>query len=376
MDKPIKFYHNMSFIQKIKHSDWFQENKGYFFWVLVLNLLYQLVILVIILINNYSFSDWITDQKVIISIMSTLLIPLLAIFGIYLGKKKGKKCSTFWKIMLTRTIGMILGVWLGTLILELWSFSVNITDDDNIALGAYELSPELTNFIENTILALLIGFPFIYKEAINENIEWQLKQKEEELEKVYKLKMESELAAIHARVNPHFLYNSLNSIVSLIHFDPNRAEKMVLSLSDLFRYSINSSENHFASIEDEIQLVKTYLEIEHVRFEDQLDYRIDVDPELLNEQIPKFLIQPLVENAIKHGTSNISKGEINIQIQQNEEWISITIEDNGPDFPEPLDSGYGLKSTIGKLDLLYPDNYKLSISNHPQKQLNIKLKNQ
>ncbi len=178
-------------------------------------------------------------------------------------------------------------------------FRLGITDDDIIALGVFELSPITTNFLENTIISLLIGLPVIYKEFLQEKIELKLAFKEKELEKVYKMKVESELAAIHAKINPHFLYNSLNSIVSLIHLDPDRAEKMVLSLSDLFRYSINSSENHFASIRDEVRLIKTYLEIEHVRFEDQLIYTIDVDDDLLDKHIPKFLLN-LVVLSYKH----------------------------------------------------------------------------
>lgn len=366
----------MSYFQTITNSNWYKENKRYLFWILIFNLLYFLVIFIIVLLNDYSILEWITDQRILISNTSVLLIPILAVNGIYFGKKVGRQQSVVWKTILVRAIGMLLGVWLGTLILEVWSYLVNITDNDNIVLGSYELSPVTTNFVENTIFSLLIGLPFIYKESINENIEFQLKQKEKELEQVYKMKMESELAAIHARVNPHFLYNSLNSIVSLIHFDPDRAEKMVLSLSDLFRYSINSNENHFATIKDEIKLVKTYLEIEHVRFEDQLNYHIDIDSNLYNQQIPKFLIQPLVENAIKHGTSKIPNGEIHIQIQEKESWIDISVFDNGPEFPEPIDSGYGLKSTIGKLNLLYKENHRFRISNHPKKRIHIQLKKQ
>jgi len=364
----------MKVIQNIKNSNWFKENKRYFFWILMINLLLNGVIFTTVLINEYSFWEWFTDVKILISTTDLFLIPILAVLGMYLGRILGNTNGKSSRYLLFRTLGMLVGVWLGTSIIELWSYLVGIVDNDNIALGEFEFSPVTTNFIENSILALLIGFPIIYKDVLQEKIELRLAEKEQELERVYKMKVESELAAIHAKINPHFLYNSLNSIVSLIHLDPDRAEKMVLSLSDLFRYSINSSETHFAQICDEVRLIKTYLEIEHVRFADQLSYSIHVDPDILHEEIPKFLIQPLVENAIKHGTSNIPEGIIEIDIHKTDHWINISVYDNGPAFPELLDSGYGLKSTVSKLDLLYKDNYRFSLDNHPKKKISIQLK--
>ena len=355
---------------------WKQENKKYLKWILGINAIAIGIEVIVVFLNGYRLSELFLSKPNILSNLNLIVVPLMAVNILFLTKQLGHKYKqepTKWFIL--KMIGLTIGVCLGTGVLETLGYAWGIEDDDFIALGEYTLSASLTNFIENTIISYMIGIPIFYKESLTDKIAKKLKDKEIELEKVYKLKVESELAAIHAKINPHFLYNALNSIVNLIHFDPDKAEKMVLSLSDLFRYSINSSENHFASLKEEINLVKTYLQIEHVRFQDQLKYEIDVPEDLHSVQIPKFLIQPWIENAIKHGTSHITQGSIILKVTQVNDCIQISISDNGPRFPENIDSGYGLKSTIDKLDLLYKGNYSLKIINEPQKQILIELKN-
>lgn len=357
-------------------AGWKQHTKKYLFWILGINAFIISVEIITILMNSYPLMESLFSKPVVISNLSPLLIPLVAVNTLFLAKQiwKGYKRRPFSWFMV-KMLGACIGVIIGTGCLELLSYIWGISDDDFIVLGELEFSAAQSNFIENIVVTCMIGIPIFYKESVTEKIEHTLKRKEEELEKVYKLKVQSELAAIHAKINPHFLYNALNSIVSLIHHDPEKAEKMVLSLSDLFRYSINSSENHFATIREEIFLVETYLQIEHVRFQDQLRYEIHVSEDLQAIKIPKFLIQPLIENAIKHGTSHITQGFIKLDISQQKDGLRIAVFDNGPDFQEDMDSGYGLKSTVDKLELLYKDNYSLKIVNKPEKCIEIHLKN-
>ena len=132
-----------------------------------------------------------------------------------------------------------------------------------------------------------------------------VKEKDIELSRLQEAKAEAEVKVLQSQINPHFLYNALNSIASLAHTDADKTEKMALSLSDLFRHSINRKGEKVNTLGDELSLVRNYLEIEQIRFGDRLSFNIDVEPDLLTVEIPMFILQPLVENAIKHGISKI-----------------------------------------------------------------------
>lgn len=196
-----------------------------------------------------------------------------------------------------------------------------------------------------------------------------LREKDMELSKLRELKAEAEVASLHARIHPHFLYNSLNSIAGLAHSDPEKTEKMALSLSDLFRYNINRKNEATTTIDDEIKTVRAYLEIEQIRFGKRMEFSIEVNRELHSVRIPRNIIQPLVENAIKHGISNIQgKGVIQLFIlKQSHGGITISVKDNGPGFPEGTVSGYGLQSIYDILELTYGKEAQLDYRNTPDK---------
>jgi sensor histidine kinase YesM len=119
-------------------------------------------------------------------------------------------------------------------------------------------------------------------------------------------------------------------------------------------------------------MVRTYLEIEQIRFGERMTFSIIVDKSIENQQISRFLFQPLVENAIKHGISNIDgKGEISISVMKIKEEIVITVGDNGPSFPDGLVSGYGLQSLYDLLNLIYGDKAKVNWQNTPNKQITV-----
>lgn len=198
----------------------------------------------------------------------------------------------------------------------------------------------------------------------------KLNEKELELAQLSVLKTKAELDALHSKVNPHFLYNALNSIADLAITDGRKARKMTIALADLFRYSINYSQNNYSTVADELEMTEVYLQIEKIRFEDQLNYRVEVDEELRHYLIPRFLLQPIAENAVKHGLKVTGKmTEILIRVQPLGEGIRIVVADNGPLFPDELVPGYGVKSVFDKMDLLFPDAYEIRFSNEPAKQV-------
>lgn len=354
---------------------WKAENKKYLYWILGVFLFFVLIDLVVFVMNDFSLPGG-SFLTIFIINLNFLIIPMAAANGIIFFKKWfNPRCKTEIQIIINQLTGLIIGILIGTAIIEILSYWVGVVDDDYINFGTYTMDAISTNFLTNVVYGLIIGIPVILKQSHHYLMQQQLVEKEYELDKAYQLKIQSELEAIHAKINPHFLYNSLNSIVSLIHEDPDKAEKMVLSLSDLFRYSINSGEGNYSTIKQELDLVRTYLEIENVRFQDQLNFSIQVDPGIELKQIPKFLIQPLIENAIKHGTSKIENGIIQLIIEKGEDHLQISVCDNGPPFPEHINSGYGLKSTVDKLELLYPNSYGFQMLNQPNKRIEIQLKN-
>jgi len=217
-------------------------------------------------------------------------------------------------------------------------------------------------------LAIGRGF-FLYLNHFSESL---VKEKDVELSRLREAKAEAEIKALHSQINPHFLYNALNSIAGLAHTDADKTEKMALSLSDLFRHSINRKGKKVNTLGDEINLVQNYLEIEQIRFGDRLEFSIDVEPELLDKEIPMFILQPLVENAIKHGISKMQEqGKIILKVSKKDNGILISVQDNGPDFPEGLVSGHGLQSVYDLLKLTYGDKAEISWHNEPKKEITI-----
>jgi two-component system, LytTR family, sensor kinase len=226
-------------------------------------------------------------------------------------------------------------------------------------------------------LFIIIAFLRILFNFINYRMQSMVNQKDVELAKMKELKNQAELNALHSRINPHFLYNSLNSIAELAHINPDKTENMATALSELFRYSINKENKTFVTIKEELEMVKKYLEIEKTRFEDKLNYTIIVDETVKEKLIPKFLIQPLAENAIKHGLSKIKEpGRITIEVKQLENDLVITIFDNGPDFPEEPVSGYGLQNLNDKLEIIYGKDSNINWENGDNKHIRITIKNQ
>jgi LytS/YehU family sensor histidine kinase len=117
-----------------------------------------------------------------------------------------------------------------------------------------------------------------------------------------------------------------------------------------------------------------YLAIEKIRFEDNLNYSIDLGQDVSNYLIPRFVLQPIVENAVKHGLKATGKmTEIKINVQNGNNQLQISVADNGPLFPEDLVPGYGVKSTYDKLDLLFPGNYEIHFKNYPEKNVLINI---
>ena len=191
----------------------------------------------------------------------------------------------------------------------------------------------------------------------------QLKEKELNEERLTRTKMEAELKALQAKINPHFLFNTLNSIASLISENPKAAESTVEKFSELFRYTLKSAEKNTVSVSEELDIVRTYLEIEKVRFGERLQYEITCDDAVRDFMIPALIIEPLVENSIKHGiASEVRGGTIKVEASAAGGNCLIAVIDDGKGIENANKAaGFGLRSVEERLQLRYGTSSSLRL---------------
>lgn len=170
--------------------------------------------------------------------------------------------------------------------------------------------------------------------------------------------LRAQLSALQARTNPHFLYNSLNTVASLIEENPRLAEEMLERLSQLFRYALEGSRALRVPLGRELAAVQDYLEIESLRFGDRLRFAIETDPSLAECAVPPLVLQPLVENAVLHGVSRRREGgRVDVRAERDADAIALSVEDDGPGLGGSNHSGSqtSLEELRERLRLLYGD---------------------
>ncbi|MFP5471384.1 MAG: sensor histidine kinase [Bacteroidia bacterium] len=192
------------------------------------------------------------------------------------------------------------------------------------------------------------------------------KNRKEELNnlRLIALNNEIELRHLKAQINPHFMFNALNSVKALIDEDAVKAKEAVFLISNILRASLLSDKKELTTIQEELELIKNYLGIEKIRFENRLNVSYNVDENLLAEKVPPFIIQLLVENAVKHGISKrIQPGEISISIRKIDDSLEIKVENDISQINKPIDStGTGLENLKKRLHLLYGNNANFEFS--------------
>jgi two-component system LytT family sensor kinase len=176
----------------------------------------------------------------------------------------------------------------------------------------------------------------------------------------------SELKLAHAQVNPHFLFNALNTIIAILRRDSDRARELLIHLSNFFRKNLKRSSD-VSTLAEELEHVGAYLEIEKARFEGRLTVETDVDPDLLSLRMPAFTLQPLVENAFKHGLSaRFGEGRATIRAYRRDGAAFVEIEDNAGAWAEPRGKGLGMQIVDKRVKNLYGEIYGVSVTSVPQ----------
>ena len=173
---------------------------------------------------------------------------------------------------------------------------------------------------------------------------------------------ESELKSLKAQLNPHFIFNSMNSIRALIDEDPIRAKTAVTRLSNILRNTLVLERNREISLEQEMQLVNDYLDLEKIRYEERLNVQIEIDNDLRYQQMPPFIIQAQIENAIKHGISKFpGPGTIVIRAFKREDKMMLEVKNTGKLNTQTPLTGVGFKNSIQRIELLYGKNAAITI---------------
>ncbi|HEX5724929.1 MAG TPA: histidine kinase [Longimicrobiaceae bacterium] len=178
---------------------------------------------------------------------------------------------------------------------------------------------------------------------------------------------QAQLEALKMQIQPHFLFNTLHSISELVHEDPDAADRMIIRLGDLLRLTVDNAGTQEVALRQEMQFLQAYLEIQQTRFQDTLTVRTELHPDAMDALVPNLLLQPLVENAIRHGTARQGgRGHIEIVAAREDGTLRLEVRDNGPGLAAPQPGqreGVGLRNTRARLEQLYGDAHRFEVRN-------------
>lgn len=306
-------------------------------------------------------------SQIVNSLLWLPLVPLL----MYLGKRFPLD-EPRWPRHLLIHIPLATGIgWLQVFVWKTIEFSV--ARDENLFSFAWGFAQDF-----NSRLMMVGAVNNYYKYGVILGIfyfiryQTRLRQREAEAHRLL-LRTETlenrlsraRLDALRMQLNPHFLFNTLNTISVYVDEDPEKANSMLVGLSSLLRSALRENGKPVIALAEELSFVRRYLEIEAVRFEDRLHITIDVPDSLLSWEVPAFILQPLVENAVKHGfSSRVEGGCIEIKAREERGRLLLQVDDDGRGFHENQgeDTGIGLKNTRDRLAALYDDEAGLEIA--------------
>jgi sensor histidine kinase YesM len=224
-----------------------------------------------------------------------------------------------------------------------------------------------TAFPFSLIISLISGLSISAYEALRYKLQaavLELRTREVERERAYKLLAEARLSSLESRIHPHFLFNTLNSIASLIPDNPKRAEAMVGRLASLLRFSLNANHCGLVPLSQELKIVHDYLEIEQARFGARLRYAVDIPSAVDAAEVPPLALQSLVENCIKHVIAQRQQGgSIRVSGFLDLGHVVLEVSDDGPGFDLPsISPNHGLANLMARMSLLFGEAGYLEVS--------------
>lgn len=283
---------------------------------------------------------------------------LLAGFGLsywYSARYISFESHSIAKIIISHAIGGIISavIWLlaGYVIADyLIDSSLNYTDFFFNNIGWRLLVGILIYFLIIAFYNLIIYYTNFHEKTLREN---ELKN----------LVTQAELRSLKFQINPHFIFNSLNSMSALTTIDPTKARGMILKLAEFLRYTLVNNDRQKNKLSEELANIKLYLEIEKIRFEDKFDFVEDVSPESKDKHVPNMILQPLFENAIKHAVyESLEKVTLKFKSFIQNDFLNIVLENNfDSSFTNKNGSGIGLKNINDRLKLIYGLNNLMNV---------------
>ncbi len=206
--------------------------------------------------------------------------------------------------------------------------------------------------------------------AVSQAFDYYRKYRERELHasELEKNLAQAKLQALQMQLNPHFLFNTLHSISSLMHKDVEAADRMIMRLGDMLRAALEGSDTQEVPLRDELKFLQRYLEIEQIRFGDRLTVKLEIAPDTLEAQVPNLILQPLVENAIRHGIEPHARpGRIELHAYRQADVLRLDVCDNGAGLRnhDLSKEGVGLSNTRARLQELYGQAHRFGLGNAP-----------
>ncbi len=322
---------------------------------------------------------WFETFKALRHVLTSIAVALLFFF-VYLPQSEPGEIGLVFKIVICISLSVFFGVWLSLTINEavstfisirkgkarprssiFRSFSVSFIGMSlGLTLGYWiryqliEKEPDYSTLPEYWLIGTFITLVFVfykkYKTSREENLKLQAAH------------MESQYHVLKNQMQPHFLFNSLNSLSELCIANPNKAVEVTQKLSDLYREILENSKYKTTSLASEINIVCKYLDLEKIRFGERLKFTIGGTP-VGDIKIPSLVLQTLVENAVKHGISkSIEGGEVNLSFHDCENGdVEISVSNSGAELSESKGKGIGIENTISRLSLLYGSNHDFNL---------------
>jgi two-component system, LytTR family, sensor histidine kinase AlgZ len=341
-----------------ERKDWRREFLRDMRWVLIVTGMISIVLILTVPFYRQS-AGYVVASIIIMTVYGGSIGGVMTLFYNRYGERiAAQRPLLNWPLLIgTLVILTAIGLLIAGLIL--------------VALGLFAVENYWQTFRRDMrfgwIISTVIGVSISFYERLRGKLEatrQELREKEVAAERARQLAIEARLSSLESRIHPHFLFNTLNSISSLIQEDPAQAEKLVERLAALLRFSLDSNEQRTVPLEKEMKITRDYLEIERVRFSERLRYSIDVPPALAFIETPPLAVQTLVENSVKHAIAPRREGgEVRITARLVDQHLRIEVADDGPGFArDALVAGHGLDTLHARLLALYDDRAALDIT--------------
>ncbi len=321
------------------------------FFIVFMWLVYLIILGIVVIYKSPASLNYIIG----LLIYQFFVYSFLTIILFYLFKKYFYNKSLNKKKILLLISGLLISSFILEILTRVYNFlfyqKINFEIDSLLLLSALNIFKLLP----------FVGLFFVFK-LLKEKDDEKFKAREAE-----NLAREAKLEMLSYQLNPHFLFNALNTIMALIDHDKEEAREIITDLSDYLRYSLNNSKKKEVSLEEEYISVLDYLKIQKKRFREKIEIKTELDENIKTKRVPVFIIHPLVENAVKHGTET-SKGvlKISLTIKKVEDSIVVEVKNSGKIIKNSENSdngtGTGLSNAIKRISLLYGKGYGVELS--------------